>query len=387
MSKQRNICFWGTFYDDYPRNYMFINGLKSLECNVSVCRTDIRGLYKSYDFLAKYKLNIKPFMILNFVLIFLARLFIYLSLSVDFMVRHRDCDIIITGCEYEEDVLWASFLARIFGKKLIFNALNSNYETSVIDRGKVSTSSFLGKYILKTDKKSFNVPDIIIVDTEEHKKYFSSIFDSDINKFKVIYVGADEKIFNLDYNCGEDKDIFTAVFYGIYTPLHGVKYIIEAANVLKDEGIKFKIIGDGQDKEKALAKAKEFGLKNIDFIDYLSQNKVTEELENSDIGLGIFGGTDKSYRVIPHKVFQMMMAGLPVITADSPAVREVFKDGESCVLCSMADAASLANKIKLLKEDRKLRKNISKNAKELVKSNFNTGSISSRLYDIIKEIV
>jgi len=61
-------------------------------------------------------------------------------------------------------------------------------------------------------------------------------------------------------------------------------------------------------------------------------------LARADIGLGIFGTSDKSARVVPHKVFQSMALGVPVITRRSPAIAEFFRDEEHLVLVPAGDA-------------------------------------------------
>lgn len=390
VNKPIGVCFWGIFIEDnckdFFRSYVFINGLKKFGLKVGVCNKDISWLYRAL-LLKKYK-NIKNKLLiyLELAIIFLIKFFIYLFLCAKFIIKHNSCDVIITGYEYDQDVIWAKALARLFNKKLIFNALNSNYETSVIDRGKIKKDSFSGKHLLDIDRVSFKYPDIIIVDTNQHKKYFSDTFNSDINKYRVIYVGADEKIFNVHYNKNRKDDSFKVVFYSIYTPLHGVEYIVDAANILRHEKIEFMLIGNGQCREDIEKKIKNLKLNNIELLGYLKTTPLVEELKKYDIGLGIFGKTEKCSRVIPNKVFQMMMFGLPVITGDTAAIREVFKDKEHCIFCKVADGADLAEKIMLLKNNKELRNKIAKNGKELVLTRFNTDEISEKLYNIINEL-
>ena len=48
----------------------------------------------------------------------------------------------------------------------------------------------------------------------------------------------------------------------------------------------------------------------------------------ADLCLGVFGATPKAARVVPHKVYTALAAGRPVLTADTPAVRELLRPGE-----------------------------------------------------------
>ena len=62
--------------------------------------------------------------------------------------------------------------------------------------------------------------------------------------------------------------------------------------------------------------------------------------------LGIFGASEKAQRVIPNKVFQALACGTPVVTADTPAARELLRDGESALLVPPGDPAALIDAIR-----------------------------------------
>jgi glycosyltransferase involved in cell wall biosynthesis len=46
--------------------------------------------------------------------------------------------------------------------------------------------------------------------------------------------------------------------------------------------------------------------------------------------------------VIPNKAFQALACGTPLVTADTPAARELLRDGESALLVPAGDPQALA---------------------------------------------
>ena len=63
--------------------------------------------------------------------------------------------------------------------------------------------------------------------------------------------------------------------------------------------------------------------------------------------------------MIPNKVFQAIASGTPVVTADTPAARELLRDGESALLVPPGNAETLADALRRLAADRALGASIS----------------------------
>jgi len=202
--------------------------------------------------------------------------------------------------------------------------------------------------------------DIILFDTNQHIKYATEEFGVRKEKLIRILVGAQDKIF-YPRNIIKSDSNFLVGFYGTYIPLQGVEFIVEAAKEVESyKDIKFMLIGSGQEKQIILKLAQDLKIKNIDFVDFLPQNKLAFEIVKADVCLGIFGKTEKTQRVIPNKVYQCAAMKKPIITADTPAIRELFNDRD-LMLVKPADSEALADGILILKNNLKLREELAQN--------------------------
>lgn len=215
--------------------------------------------------------------------------------------------------------------------------------TTALDRG-VGSGSFKQKLLRFLDRSAIRIADIVLLDTEEHRELMPS---GSADKGLVVAVGAPGYWF-VDEAEPTGAGPLRVVFFGLFTPLQGAVTIGEAIGVLGDADVEFTMIGSGQDLEAARAAA--IGGAPTSWVPWVDAADLPTRVASFDVGLGIFGTTDKAQRVVPNKVYQCEAAGVAVITSDTEAQRRIL--GGSADLVPVGDAAALAAAIRALADDR-----------------------------------
>ncbi len=233
-------------------------------------------------------------------------------------------DAIIVGYPGHLDMTAARRAAR--GKPVILNPLVSLADTLVDDRGRFKPGSLPARVLRGIDRAAFRKADVVAADTEAHASLFREL---GARRVEVCLVGAEERIFGPGWTGGGPF-----LFVGKLIPLHGLETILAAAALVDHP---FRVVGSGQ-LEPLLARRSA----NVDWVPWVAYDELPRELHVASAALGIFGTSAKAARVIPNKAFQALACGTPLVTADTPAARELLVDGESALLVPPGDAEALA---------------------------------------------
>ena len=206
----------------------------------------------------------------------------YISVFKKYLLKYSSyCDIIYVGFLGQPIVPVVRALSK---KPIIFDAFISIYDTLCYDRKVFRPNSIMGKLSYYLDRVSCDLADVVLLDTNAHINYFVDTFKLDKDKFKRVFVGADDTIF---YPRDVDKDDdgkFRVFYYGTYLPLHGIEYIVKSAKILESYGdIVFKMVGKGLEYEKIINLAKRLNIKNIEFIDWVPYEKLPLEIAKADV--------------------------------------------------------------------------------------------------------
>jgi glycosyltransferase involved in cell wall biosynthesis len=167
--------------------------------------------------------------------------------------------------------------------------------------------------------------DLVLLDTCAHARWFESEFRLKPGRVAAIFVGAEPDAFAPSRNVRASTrgTPVRILFYGQFIPLHGIQTIFEAAARTTPGEYFWTVIGTGQEASKIKQLLDKSPISHLEWLPWVPYGDLRERMTNADICLGIFGQGNKAARVIPNKVFQAISAGRPLVTRDSPAMREL----------------------------------------------------------------
>lgn len=373
------ICFFGTYESAFPRTLTLKQACGRLKIKVLECHA---------PFWERKREKLEFFSPATMMRMVFHLAWLYFRLAIRYLWL-EDHDAVLVGYNGYLDMPLTKLLARIRGKPLIFTPVFPLYETSVEDRKFINKDSLSSKIIHLIDELSCRLADLIIIETQTYLDYYSQEFRIPRGKYFKIPLGADETNFFPRAQTSRRKNAnrLKVLFYGKFIPLQGIPTIIEAAKLLEDrDDIEFEIIGSGQLSEDIQKLARKLDLKNAEFIDWVDYRDLPHHIQNADICLGIFGTTHKAQRGIPIKVYEALAMKKPVITGDSPAAREVFTHRVDALLCEMGNPRALAEAILLLKQNKKLREEITEAGFQLYQELFSSKKIAQKFELALKRL-
>jgi glycosyltransferase involved in cell wall biosynthesis len=282
------------------------------------------------------------------------------------------------------DVPIVKLVALVKRRPVVFDVFISLYDTAVSDRSLVRTDSLTARMIRQVDRIALRAADIVIADSPAHARFFETLADLSSTSVRVLYLGADETIFGpLE---GIEEDPHLVFFYGTYVPLQGAEWIVRAAHVLetRESPAKFVFVGSGQDRGRIEQLTESLGCRNVEFHEPMDQADLVRGMHRAAVVLGVFGLSAKADRVIPHKVFEAVACGRPVVTAASSAVTEGFGDDE-IMTCRPGDGDDLAKALGELLADVPRRRSLAGNGRKAFVERFGHGPQVERLRDILND--
>jgi glycosyltransferase involved in cell wall biosynthesis len=362
---------------EYPRHRNLLsalvaNGTEVVECHYSMAASFKERLDSAGTLSGRVKYGLRL-------------LGSYFSLTIKFL-KAPAVDAVLVGYPGYFHVRFVRLLQMVKNRKavLVYDIFFSLYDAVVNDRKMLNQNSVAARLIHAIERDACRAADICLIDTAAHLDYIAAEFSISREKIRRVFVGPTFAVSDVERTQNSARESFKVLFVGTYIPLHGIGTILGAARKLKhDQEILFTLLGTGQLREEMEGKARDAGLSNVKFVDWIDHRDMPDTLRSCDLALGVFGTTDKATRVIPIKVFDICAAGVPFVTADSPAIREVFTHGENAFVIPAGDADALADAIVLLKDNQELRERIAKGAHELACTTFSVEEIGRELVGIM----
>jgi glycosyltransferase involved in cell wall biosynthesis len=353
------VLYFGTYERDYPRNAQVISclrgaGVEVVERHASVW--EHRRHKWSLGLAAALRIGVAE-----------ARLLLG--------GRREQFDAVIVGYPGHFDLPAARRIAR--GRPVVFNPLVSLHETLVEDRGRFAAGSPAAGVLRQVDRLALRRADLVVADTAQNARHLAELGELAADRLAVCFVGAEERLFRPGWQPARE---FHALFVGKLIPLHGLETILAAARLAPEQP--FRVIGSGQ-LEPLLGERPP----NVEWIEWVEYEQLPEEIQRAGCALGVFGTSPKAGRVIPNKAFQALACGTPLVTADTPAARELLADGESALLVPAANPEALAAAIRRLASDAELARTIGDGGLAAYRMHASEAVLGARWRGLVEQLV
>ena len=161
------------------------------------------------------------------------------------------------------------------------------------------------------------------------------------------------------------EDKFILIYSGNHGFAHALDNILQAAKIIQTQTknddsldkIHFLFVGDGSDKARLLQIKEDLQLKNVSFLEPVSQDTLAEYLHASDVGLINIRNTHLANETRPAKMFPMMSMEKPILFAGFGEGADIIKNCNGGLVIEAENSESLAKStVKIFKNSEKFKK-------------------------------
>uniref|UniRef100_UPI003A959995 glycosyltransferase n=1 Tax=Marinobacter sp. TaxID=50741 RepID=UPI003A959995 len=118
---------------------------------------------------------------------------------------------------------------------------------------------------------------------------------------------------------------------------------------------------------------------------WLEHHQVDELMTQANVGALTYRVCPHWNHTIPNKIFDYMLAGLPVLATEVKPIKRIINETESGLVCKDLDIKDIAQKLQMLRSPG-LRATLGKNGINAVKSKYNWSNDEKRLHAVIDSL-
>jgi glycosyltransferase involved in cell wall biosynthesis len=184
---------------------------------------------------------------------------------------------------------------------------------------------------------------------------------------------------------GLSNDLPLLLFIARFIHAKGLLDVIQACAILRDRGLKFRLlcVGDGPARVEAEAESARLQLAEyVRFFGYVAESETRSFYQEST--MLVF--PTYHYEGFPMVIFKSVAAGLPIITTRIRAARDYLKEPENCLWVEPRRPEQLAQRIAALLDQSELRTAMSQNNRALA-NKFTAAAIAPEYLDVYNQLI
>ena len=228
---------------------------------------------------------------------------------------------------------------------------------------------------------------VVVTDTMKETLVARGIPASKISVFKN---GVDLDFFRPDAGAGDIRkvhrlnDDFVVLYIGTMGMAHGLEVVIAAARALKDEKVKFLLVGEGA--RKAHLKAAAAASPNVIIADGCPRKRVRDYILSADACLVHLRKSDLFETVLPSKMFEMMGCAKPILLGVNGEARRTLEQAQAGCWFPPEDGEALARETLRLRNDSALAARLGANGRRFAEANYSRSAIAGKYAELLREI-
>jgi len=197
--------------------------------------------------------------------------------------------------------------------------------------------------------------------------------------------GADGAAIRARFGLG---DRFVAAYVGTHGLAHGLDTILDAAAMLRDDPrIVFLLVGDGADRVRLEARAREMRLDNVTIAGQLPKSEMPGVWAATDASLILLKKRETFTKVLPSKMFEAMAVARPIVLGVEGEARALLDAAEAGIAVEPECADALARALSVLADDPKLCARLGANGAAHVREHYDRAALAMRYLDILESVV
>jgi glycosyltransferase involved in cell wall biosynthesis len=281
---------------------------------------------------------------------------------------------------HDPDLLPVAFLLKLFGRKVIYD-VHDDYEASIKDRlanRKRLRTWMPGLWWRFEHWISRRLDGVIVADRHLAEKF---------KRCDPVILGNYPRLNFTEKADTSLEDTFNLIYVGGVTEARGVGIALEAIRQIKDEKLRFHIIGACRD-ETLLARLKEEP--RVVLHGRVPWLELKKYYQRAHLGIALYQPLE-CFMYCPGenavKVLEYMAAGIPVLTANFPGLK-TFVEDQGVGLTVPPDSVEMVRKgIERLIQDSGLRQKLGDQGRMLFESEYNWEKHQGKLIGIYAKVI
>jgi len=273
---------------------------------------------------------------------------------------------------HDPELIPVGWMLKLKGKKVIYD-VHENYPAEILNKdwlGPLLIRKMVAAFVGFLEILSTNVFDAIVIVIPDGRRRFP--------KRKTILVQNFPSVDTIDNAPLPEvpKNKLTVIYAGDLTRVRGIKECIQAMEYVGDFSELWLL---GRWENDAFHKECESlnGWKHVKYLGLQPLMNTYGYMKAADIGLAVLQPVSSHLKSQPNKVFEYMACGKPAVLSNFPYWQKLFS--KCALFADPLDPKDIANQIKRLFNDERLRTGLGMQGRKLVEEKFSWETESKKL--------